>query len=358
MVAAHSQKQQCLVTGGSGFLGKHLVDQLLATGKCEVTVFDIRDSGDSRVKCIVGDLRKLDDISKTCKGQDIVFHVATAQYFGGEGSNAKQLMHSVNVTGTQNVIDACISHKVPKLIYTSTASVVFQGKSLIDVDESAPYATKPMDYYTGTKIQGEKLILAANGANGTLATCALRPSGLFGKGDPTFWPTVVAKANQGKMKFIIGNGQNLVEFTYVGNVAQAHLLAAEELSLESRVAGQAYFITNDDPQPFWGFVGNMLEGLGYPPKMRPHIKLPYVLVYMIALLMQYIIIPLVKPFRALTVEFTPTTVTLGACTRLISCRKAREHLGYVPSVSMKEAQELSYQAFPELRYRTYRKKLE
>ena len=73
------------------------------------------------------------------------------------------------------------------------------------------------------QIEGEKLILKANGANGTLATCALRPSGLFGKGDTTFWPTVVAKAKQGKMKYIIGNGQNLVEFTYVGNVAQAHL---------------------------------------------------------------------------------------------------------------------------------------
>ena len=85
-------------------------------------------------------------------GQDIVFHVATAQYFGGEGSNAKQLMHGVNVTGTQNVIDACVSEGVPKLIYTSSASVVFQGKSLIDVDESIPYAVKPMDYYTGTKV--------------------------------------------------------------------------------------------------------------------------------------------------------------------------------------------------------------
>lgn len=85
-------------------------------------------------------------------GKDIVFHVATAQYFGGEGSNAKQLMHGVNVTGTQNVIDACISQRVPKLIYTSTASVVFEGKSLINVDESVPYAARPMDYYTGTKV--------------------------------------------------------------------------------------------------------------------------------------------------------------------------------------------------------------
>ena len=71
MASAQSQTQHCLVTGGSGFLGKHLVDQLLDTGKCEVTVFDIRDSGDSRVKCIVGDLRKVEDITKACEGKAV-----------------------------------------------------------------------------------------------------------------------------------------------------------------------------------------------------------------------------------------------------------------------------------------------
>lgn len=84
-------------------------------------------------------------------GQDVVFHVATAQYFGGEGSNSKALMHGVNVIGTQNVIDACVTHNVPRLVYTSSASVVFEGKDLVNVDERTPYAAKPMDYYTGTK---------------------------------------------------------------------------------------------------------------------------------------------------------------------------------------------------------------
>ena len=94
----------------------------------------------------------------------------------------------------------------------------------------------------------------------------------------------------------------------------------------------------------------MLEALGYPPKMRPHIKLPYFLIYFIALVMQYVVVPLVEPFKALTIQFTPTAVTLAACTRRISCRKAREHFGYAPKVSMKDAQQRSYKAFPELRY--------
>lgn len=73
------------------------------------------------------------------------------------------------------------------------------------------------------QIEGERRVLAANGSNGTLATCAIRPSGIFGEGDTTFFPTLVAKARQGKLKYYIGNGRNLVEFTYVGNVAQAHI---------------------------------------------------------------------------------------------------------------------------------------
>lgn len=90
-------------------------------------------------------------MSVMAAGQDVVFHVATAQYFGGQGSNSKTLMYGVNVLGTQNVIDACVIQEVPKLVYTSSASVVFEGKDLVNVDETIPYAAKPMDYYTGTK---------------------------------------------------------------------------------------------------------------------------------------------------------------------------------------------------------------
>ena len=72
------------------------------------------------------------------------------------------------------------------------------------------------------QIEAEKLVLEAN-MRGGLATCALRPSGIFGEHDPLFVPTLVDNARKGKAKYIIGKGNNMMEWTYVGNVAQAHI---------------------------------------------------------------------------------------------------------------------------------------
>jgi len=109
-------------------------------------------------------------------------------------------MRAVNVHGTKNVIDGCIEQGVEKLIYTSTASVAFDGSDILyKTEEQLGYAANPVDQYTGTKTEAEKMVLAANGRNG-LATCALRPSAIFGEGDTLMVPTLVARAKQGKMK--------------------------------------------------------------------------------------------------------------------------------------------------------------
>ena len=81
----------------------------------------------------------------------MVFHCATAAPAAANTAN-KKLMHDVNVKGTQNIIDACISQGVARLVYTSSASVVFDGRDLINANEDAPYAAKPIDYYTETKV--------------------------------------------------------------------------------------------------------------------------------------------------------------------------------------------------------------
>ena len=85
-------------------------------------------------------------------GMDVVFHCATMAP-SSEHTAAKKLAYAVNVLGTQHVIAACVQQKVPKLVYTSSASVVFEGRDLNNINETAPYATKPLDYYTETKVR-------------------------------------------------------------------------------------------------------------------------------------------------------------------------------------------------------------
>lgn len=340
-------KSHCLVTGGSGFLGQHIVQQLLDTGKHEVTVFDVRPNDALSAKgvtVIVGDLRKPDDVKAACKGVDVVFHVATAAPTGTNSLNVA-LMESVNVQGTQNVVDACLAEGVTKLVYTSSASVVFDGRPLDKVDESCPYAAKPQDEYTRTKIDGEKLALKANCP--ALATVSLRPSGIFGEGDMVFVPTVAANARKGKMKFIIGSGENLMDFTYAGNVALAHLLAADKLAPGSAVAGKAYFVTNDTPVRFWDMMGDVCEGLGFA---RPSKKLPFLLILLIAMLFEHVIRPLLALLGVtLQSDFTVNRIYLSTTSRTFSCAAAKRDLGYAPKWSIPDAMERTLAAFTHLR---------
>lgn len=84
-------------------------------------------------------------------GKDTIFHCATAAP-AAENLGNQRIMQEVNVTGTENILKAAALEGVRKVVYTSTASVVFDGKDLNGVDESAPYVKKPLDYYTGTKV--------------------------------------------------------------------------------------------------------------------------------------------------------------------------------------------------------------
>jgi sterol-4alpha-carboxylate 3-dehydrogenase (decarboxylating) len=116
-----------LVTGGSGFLGRHLVDALLADGRyAAVRVFDVRDGGDTRVTTVVGDLRDPASIGAAVAGCDVIFHCATASP-AAESATNRGLMTAVNVGGTANVIEAAVAASVPRLVFTSSASVVFDG---------------------------------------------------------------------------------------------------------------------------------------------------------------------------------------------------------------------------------------
>ncbi|KAI0228821.1 Sterol-4-alpha-carboxylate 3-dehydrogenase, decarboxylating [Lamellibrachia satsuma] len=322
-----------------GFLGRHIVEKLLEKGY-GVHVFDIRTTfDDEQVAFFVGDLCKKEDLLPSMKNVDTVFHCATPSPL----SNNKQLFHTVNYHGTKTILEAAQEAGVQRLVLTSSASVVYEGKDIQNGKEDLPYASQPMDYYTETKILQEKLVLEANSDN--FFTVAIRPHGIFGPRDPHMLPTTARMAQAGKTKFIIGNGKNIVDFTYVENVVHGHILAAEHLQKDSVVCGKAYNITNDDPIFFWEFMRRVITGLGYP---APKYNLPYGLVVIIAIILQFVC-KILKPIKEIRPTFTPMTVALAGTHHFYCCERAKTDMDYKPVVPMDKAIELAIESFPELK---------
>lgn len=338
--------RRVVVTGGSGFVGKHLVRALLTSDQppSQIAVFDLRpyQHDDPKTAHIIeattGSVTCLGDLIRAFRCADLVFHCVCANPMDDQN---EALMWRVNVDGTKNVIEACKQCQVPKLVYLSSASVVFDGSHMRDVDESQPYPSRYVDYYSRTKAEAERLVLAAN--KDTMLTCALRPSSIFGEEDPLYVPRLIEAGRQSKSRYIIGNGKTKWEFTYVGNVASACVKAAEKLTVGSPVGGQAYFITNDETTVLWEHMGIMLGALGYDV---PRIHIPYLLCYVLASIIGFILFlisPVYKPKKPPT--FNKHRVMLLTTDRSISCEKAKRHFGYFPSVSMDEANRRTIEYF-------------
>jgi nucleoside-diphosphate-sugar epimerase len=269
-----------LVTGGTGFLGSRLVRRLLEAG-CDVTVLarsaapELESKGARLVRASVEDASAVAD---ACRGAETVFHVAAKVGVWGD----RETFERVNVGGTRNVIAGCRRHGVPRLVHTSTPSVVYNGRDIAGADESLPLTTHCPSPYALTKAAGEREVLAANGDG--LATVALRPHLVWGVGDPHLVPRVLERARQGRLR-IVGAGTNKVDMVHVENAVDAHLLAARALGdchvlrdnplgtiSENKgsgaAAGRAYFITNGEPVVLWEWINDLLRRLGRPPVTR------------------------------------------------------------------------------------------
>ncbi len=167
--------------------------------------------------------------------------------------------YRTNVVGTKNVLSAMRRQGIPKLVFTSSPSVVHSGGDLEGANESVPYPKHFDAAYPETKAMAEKAVLAANGPE--LSTVALRPHLIWGPRDTNLVPQLVARARAGQLRFV-GDGTNLVDTLYIDNAVDAQMLAAERLSPTARCAGKAYFITNGDPWPIKEIVNGFLEAAG------------------------------------------------------------------------------------------------
>ena len=249
-----------LVTGGGGFLGLYIVEQLRARGDRVRVLSRGRYArlDELGIECVTGDVRDAAAVSRACAGVDAVFHVAAVAGVWGPWEQ----FHSINTVGTENVINACRAQSVPRLIYTSSPSVIYDGRDHRNANETLPYPSRYLCHYPHSKALAERAVLAANG--GALATAALRPHLIWGPRDNHLIPRIIARAKAGKLKRV-GTGENLISMSYVENAAHAHLLAADRLSPGSAVAGQAYFINEPEPVNLWRWVNEILSLAGLSP---------------------------------------------------------------------------------------------
>jgi len=314
-----------LVTGGGGFVGRAIVRRLLDAGvsvRC-LARGDYPLLTASGVAVIRGDIADMDAVSRAVSGCDTVFHVAAKAGVWGDYDS----YHRPNVVGTKNVIAACRSRRVQRLVYTSSPSVVFDGSDMRGVDESAPYPRRFKSNYSATKAIAEQAVLAAN--EDALRTVALRPHLVWGPGDNHIVPRVLAQARSGQLRRI-GPGNPRVDTTYIDNAAAAHTQAAHALIDNPNAAGRAYFISQDQPIGIWTIIDGILDAGGVPPLDR---TVPRWAAMAAATAFEIV-------HRALRIQSEPR-LTRFVVRELTSehwfdISAARNELGYEPDVSIEE----------------------
>lgn len=320
-----------LVTGGGGFLGQALCRGLVARGHA-VTSFNrghypaLDALG---VRQLQGDLADRDAVMAAFAGSsgtfDAVFHNAAKAGAWGRFDG----YHRANVLGTRHVLEACRTHGIGRLVYTSTPSVTHRATHPVagGTADDVPYGDDLKAPYAATKLVAEQEVLAANGAG--LATIALRPRLIWGPGDAQLLPRIAERARAGRLR-LVGGGDNLVDTTYIDNAAQAHFDAFEHLAPGAACAGRAYFISNGEPKPMREIVNGLLAAVGAPPVTK---SLPFPLAYAVGVACEVL-------WTALPLHGEPPLTRFLAeqlaTTHWYDMGPARRDFGYVPRVSIAE----------------------
>ncbi|MDX1418900.1 MAG: SDR family oxidoreductase [Rubricoccaceae bacterium] len=223
-----------LVTGGAGFIGSNLVDELLARGHT-VRVLDNFSTGKrenlgsvlDRIDLIEGDIRSYHLVQQAVEGVEVVFHQAALPSVP-RSINDPITSNEVNVGGTLNVLEASRMAGVQRVVYASSSSVYGDRPELPKHEGMAP---NPLSPYAVSKLTGEHYCRVYARIYG-LTTVALRYFNVFGpRQDPNSQysaviPRFVSLIRQGRPPTIFGDGEQSRDFTYVTNVVRANLLAA------------------------------------------------------------------------------------------------------------------------------------
>ena len=330
-----SQVKRVFVSGAGGFLGKALCAHLRAAN-IEVVGFargDYPQVEQMGIKLIKGDLADQQALLGAMRECDLVFHVASKAGVWGD----KNAYFSPNVTGTENIITACRSSNIQRLVYTSTPSVTFSGQDENGIDESHPYAKQFLNFYGLSKAVAEQNVLQANGLalanNQPLKTVALRPHLIWGPGDPHLVPRVLQRGKAGKLK-LVGREDKLVDTIYIDNAVYAHLLAAVKLNDPAPVcAGKAYFLSNDQPIPMADMLNKILACKEIKPVSK---RIPAAVAYAVGTILEWLYIGLRKKEEPIMTRFVARQLSTS---HYFDISAAKADLGYQPLVSIEQGME-------------------
>ncbi|KAF2842775.1 putative NAD dependent epimerase/dehydratase [Patellaria atrata CBS 101060] len=330
--------EHVLVTGGLGFVGSAILHALLnAHPSFKTTVLDIKPTPlgyklPSGVNYIQADLRSKSDALRAIRGTKPTVIIHTAGYSPTGSARYSQTeraqVFSINVKGTENILHAAREEGVKAFVYTSTCCVISD-----DLDHDFPNMKETLPTGRATTVYGqsktiaEHLVLSVNYPE--LATCALRPSVIFGPGDTQLIPTLHACIEKGETPFVVGDGFNLTDFTYVDNVSHAHVLALENLLGPKSAAGEAFFITNGQPIPFRDFCLAVWTEFGHIPSYE--IRIPKTLAWFAGSILDW-----VTWMTGKEVTLSAGSVKDAYGVRYASIEKARKVLGYSPIVGLQE----------------------
>lgn len=315
---------KALVTGATGFLGRHTIRRLVGLG------WEVCGQGRNPeigkqlehegAEFLTGDLRDRETADRACRGMDVVFHCAALSSPWGKYRD----FYTCNVEATSHIVEGCKRHGVMRLIHISTPSVYSSQQHRFGIKESDPLPVKPANAYAATKLIAERVVEQAS--RDGLTAFMLRPRAIFGPMDNALFPRLLA-ANKAKGVPLMNDGSAMIDLTCAQNVIDAMLLCSEA---PLSASGRAYNITNGDPVMFRELLDKLFSLLDIPLHTR---RLPYAAVYAAAGMMERI--HRLLPFLGEPLVTRYSAAALGI-SQTLDISQAREKLGYNPRVTIDE----------------------